>query len=324
MAASSLLGLEGEDHTRIRRLVSRSFTPRAADAQRPIMRELVNELVAGFAAGGHCEFMTDFSDRYPVQVIAHLMGVAREDWPLFARWGDSLTHLLSLELFQYRAEVEQAQAEMGQYLTDLVADRRANPRDDLVSELIAARDGSDRLNDEELMSLLGGLLFAGYDTTRNQLGLAMAIFADRPDQWKLLADQPDLAPAAVEEIMRFRGAVGMAPRFVVEAFDMDGYHLPAGTMLSLSTASANHDPSAYQQPDELDITAAREPQLTFGGGPHYCLGASLARAEMQEALPMLARSMPDLALDGEPTWRPPMGIFGPETLPIRFGVPAGR
>jgi cytochrome P450 len=120
--------------------------------------------------------------------------------------------------------------------------------------------------------------------------------------------------------MRFRGAVGMAPRFVVEEFELDGYRVPAGTLLSLATGAANHDPAAYDHPERFDITATREPQLTFGGGPHYCLGASLARAEMQEALPMLARAMPGLELDGDPTWRPPMGIFGPETLPIRFAA----
>jgi cytochrome P450 len=118
--------------------------------------------------------------------------------------------------------------------------------------------------------------------------------------------------------MRFRGAVSVAPRVVAEDFDFEGYHLTAGTLLSLSTASANNDPIAYDSPEQFDITAAREPQLTFGGGPHYCLGANLARAEMQEALPLLAERMPGLALDGEPTWRPPFGIFGPEYLPLRF------
>jgi cytochrome P450 len=323
MAASSLLGLEGEDHTRIRRLVSRSFTPRAADAHRPFMRELVNELVAGFAAGGHCEFMSDFSDRYPVQVIAHLMGVAREDWPLFARWGDSLTHLLSLELFQYRAEVEQAQAEMGQYLTDLVADRRANPRDDLVSELIAARDGSDRLNDEELMSLLGGLLFAGYDTTRNQLGIAMTIFAERKDDWEALAEHPEMAAQAVDEVMRTAGVVSAIPRVAVTDMEIDGWLIPEGTLVSLAVAAANRDPKVYEAPDRFDMYATREPHLTFGGGAHHCLGANLARAEMQEALPLLARAMPGVRVAESPQWRSPFaGIAGPVKLMLEF-TPAG-
>jgi cytochrome P450 len=212
MAAASLLAKEGDDHTRIRRLVSRSFTPRAADAHRPFMRRLVGELVGGFRERGECEFMSELADHYPVQVIAHLMGVPREDHPIFARWGDSLTHLLSLELAVYRDRVQGALEEMAGYLGQLIADRRRAPREDLVSELIAARDGQDRLDDRELLALLGGLLFAGYDTTRNQLAVAMTLFAERPAEWSCLAADPTATAAAVEEVMRYQGVVSVVPR----------------------------------------------------------------------------------------------------------------
>jgi cytochrome P450 len=185
---------------------------------------------------------------------------------------------------------------------------------------VQAEEAGDRLSDDELRSLIIGLLFAGYDTTRNQLGLALWTFAHHPDQWALLADRPELAPKAVEEVMRFKGSVDVAPRMVGAAFEYDGYRFEPGTLLFLSTSAANHDPAAYNRPEEFDITAEREMQLTFGGGPHYCLGAWLARAEMQEALPLLAQRLPGLALDGEPTWRPSQGIFGPQTLPIRFST----
>jgi cytochrome P450 len=142
------------------------------------------------------------------------------------------------------------------------------------------------------------------------------VFARHPDQWLLLRERPELAPQAVEEVMRFRGAVAAAPRLVVEDLELDGYRLPAGTFLMLSTAAANHDPAAYTNPETFDITVAREPQLTFGGGPHFCLGAALARAEMQEALVLLTRELPRFELPGEPTWTPPMNISGPATLPI--------
>ena len=319
MAASSLLGLEGEDHTRIRRLVSRSFTPRAADGHRPFMRELVAQLLERFTPSGRCEFMSEFADRYPVQVICHLMGVPREDYPLFSKWGDSLTHLLSLELFQFRAEVESAQTEMGEYLGSLVADRREDPRDDLVSELIAARDGSDRLNDGELMSLLGGLLFAGYDTTRNQLGTAMTVFSEHPDDWAGLASNPDLAPRAVDEVMRLASVVSMVPRTTTEDMEVGGWLIPAGTFVSLSLAAANRDPKVYDPAGEFDIRAAREPHVSFGGGAHHCLGANLARAEMQEALPLLAAAMPDMRVAEPPEWRSPLGgIAGPVKLMLEF------
>lgn len=319
LAASSLLGLEGEDHTRIRRLVSRSFTPRAADGHRYFMRELVLELIATFATRGECEFMSEFSDHYPVQVIAHLMGVPREDHGLFARWGDALTHLLSLELFQYRAEVEAAQAEMTGYLAELITDRRKHPREDLVTELISARDGSDRLNDAELLSLLGGLLFAGYDTTRNQLAVAMTIFADHPDRWEALAEDPSLATRTVDEVMRFAGVVSVVPRVSTEDLQVGEWLIPAGTLVSLSLIAANHDPVAYEDPDLFDPSAEREPHVSFGGGPHHCLGANLARAEMQEALPLLAAAMPGLKVIEPPQWRSPLGgIAGPLSLRLSF------
>jgi cytochrome P450 len=322
MAAASLLGLEGEDHTRIRRLVSRSFTPRAADAHRPFMRELVGQLLTTFVASGKCEFMSDFADRYPVQVICHLMGVPREDYPLFAKWGDSLTHLLSLELSQYRSEVEEAQTNMGEYLTELVADRRRNPHEDLVSELIAARDGSDRLNDEEMMSLLGGLLFAGYDTTRNQLGTAMTVFSEHRDDWVALAADPQLAVRAVDEVMRIAGVVSAVPRLTTEDVEVDGWLIPAGTFVSLAVFAANRDPKVYDSPNKFDMYAEREPHVGFGGGAHHCLGANLARAEMQEALPLLAAAMRDMRVAQPPEWRSPLGgISGPIQLHLEFTPP---
>jgi cytochrome P450 len=320
MAASSLLAKEGEDHTRLRRLVSRSFTPRAADKHRPFMRQLVSELTAQFTPAGRCEFMSEFADHYPVQVIAHLMGVPREDHGLFARWGDSLTHLLSLELSMHRKSVEEAQSEMSDYLREFVADRRKQPRQDLVSELIEARDGQDRLDDAELLSLLGGLLFAGYDTTRNQLGVAMTIFSSHSEKWADLAAHPARAIPAVEEIMRFAGVVAAVPRITTEDVVIEGYQVPAGTFVSLSLAGANHDPDVYLDPYRFDPDADHpEPPIAFGGGPHHCLGANLARAEMQEALPLLARAMPAMLVAEAPQWRSPLGgIAGPVQLRLTF------
>jgi cytochrome P450 len=318
IADHSLLAREGEDHTRLRKLVSRAFTPRAVDVHRSVMRQTLATLVEPLSALGRCEFMADIADHYPIQVMCHLLGVPGEDHEDFARWNRAITWLLSFSLTEHREEAEWGMSHMSAYVDSLVADRRTHPRDDLVTALVQAEDEGDRLSDQELQSMIGGLLFAGYDTTRNQLGLAMWLFAEHPDQWVTLIERPDLAPTAVEEVMRFGGAVSVAPRVVAEDFVLDGYRLSAGTLLSLSTASANHDPAIYDAPEKFDITARREPQLTFGGGPHYCLGANLARAEMQEALPILAKYMPELCLDGEPTWRPPLGIYGPETLPLKF------
>lgn len=316
----SILALEGADHLRVRKLVNRAFTPRAIDPHREDMRRTLERLVAPVAGEGRCDFMAAIAEHYPIEVMCHLLGVPDEDHEEFTRWNRAMTWALSFSLNEHRAEVEWGFKEMWAYVDGLMADRRRDPQDDLVTAFVQAREADDRLSDDEVQMMIGALLFAGYDTTRNQLGLAMFQFAEHPEQWRLLSEDSGLAPKAVEEVMRFSGAVGAAPRVVAEDLDLEGYHFPAGTILSLSTSAANHDPSAYVEPQAFDITVEREPHLTFGGGPHYCLGASLARAEMQEALPILAAAMPDLALDGEPTWRPPMGIFGPETLPIRWTV----
>lgn len=318
MLSSSVIAIDGPDHTRLRRLVSRSFTPRAAVRHRPTMRALVDDLIDGFAVRGRCEFVGDFADHYPVQVICEVLGVPREDHGDFARWGDALTFALSLELSAHREDVERASEALGDYVERLVADRRAHPRDDLVTELVQASEAGDRLSSTELFSMIGGLLFAGYDTTRNQLGQAMVAFCQHPDQWALLGQQPDLAPRAVDEVMRLVGAVSGVPRVALDELDVDGWAIPAGTLLFLSVASGNRDSSVYDDAMSFDITAERDAHLSFGGGPHYCLGANLARTEMEEALALLARRLPELRLDGEPAWRLGTGISGPTVLPLAF------
>jgi cytochrome P450 len=318
MVSSSVISIDGADHTRVRRLVSRSFTPSAAARHRPAMRTLVHELVNGFAPRGRCEFVGEFADRYPVQVICEVLGVPRHDHDKFARWGDALTFVLSLELTAHLEEVEQASEALADYVADLVVERRDEPRDDLVTSLVQASEDGDRLSPLELSSMIGGLLFAGYDTTRNQLGQAMFAFGQHPEQWDLLAKKPELAPQAVEEVMRLVGAVSSVPRVAVEALDVAGWSIPAGTLVFLSVASANRDEAIFEHPLDFDISAHRETHLTFGSGPHYCLGAHLARAEMEEALAILPSRLPNLRVDGEATWRVGTGIAGPDVLPLEF------
>jgi len=316
--STSILALDGEDHRRLRSLANRAFTPRAVDRHRDDMRATFRKLLDTVAGDGQCEFVEAVAEHYPITVMCHVLGVPEEDHEDFARWNKSVTWALSFSLSEHIEEVTEAFGHLDDYTRRLIADRRAEPRDDMVTAMIQAREADDRLSDEEVAGMIGALLFAGYDTTRNQLGLAMWLFTQHPHQWELLRADPTLAPKAVEEVMRHQGAVGAAPRFTVEDIELDGWLVPKGTLLTLSTAAANHDPAAYEAPEVFDITRDGEPHFTFGGGPHYCLGASLARAEMQEALPRLAEAMPGLALDGEPAWRPPMGIFGPDRLPLRW------
>jgi len=318
MISSSVISTEGADHTRLRRLVSRSFTPAAAGRHRPTMRALANELVDAFAPTGHCEFVSAFADHYPVQVICEVLGTPREDHDRFARWGNALTYVLSLELGAHLVEIEAAASALGAYIEEMVVDRRDHPRDDLVTSLVQASEDGDRLSSAELFSMVAGIVFAGYDTTRNQLGQALFTFAQHPEQWALLGEQPELAPQAVDEVMRLVGAVSGVPRIALEDVEVDGWLIPAGTVVFASVASANRDESTFVDPLVFDITAVREGHLTFGGGPHYCLGVHLARAEMEEALRILAARLPDLRLEGEPRWRTGTGIAGPDELRLQF------
>lgn len=186
------------------------------------------------------------------------------------------------------------------------------------TSLVEALEDGDRLSQLELQAMIGGLLFAGYDTTRNQLGRALFTFCHHPEQWALLAEQPELAPRAVNEVMRLAGAVSGVPRLAAEKLEVDGWVIPAGTFVFLSLASSNRDSDAYDDAAEFDITRDRPPHLTFGGGPHYCLGANLARAEIEEAFRVLPSKLRNLRLDGEPTWRVDTGITGPSSLPLAF------
>jgi cytochrome P450 len=207
-------------------------------------------------------------------------------------------------------------------MSDLIEQRRSSPSDDLISALIAADEEGDRLTRSELVMLCEAVLMAGTDTTRNQLGCSAWLFAQHPDQWSLLAERPELAPRAVEETMRYFGTVRGTARFASEDIEYNDVLFPKGTFLALSLAAANRDPSVFDDPAAFDITKepSTKPQLTFGSGIHYCLGAALARAEQQEALIVMAQRLPKLALAGEATWKPgTVGIFGPEHLPVTFG-----
>ena len=318
---TSILSAEGDEHTRLRRLVGPAFSPRHADALRPYMREVVNELLDPITPTGTADFAVDFCEPYPIPIICELFGAPKEDWQLFSDWATDIFRIFNGNLEEDMPAIIKAQDELDEYVGALIERRRATPSDDLISALIAAEDEGDRLTHAELVSLCEAVLMAGTDTTRNQLGCSVSLFAAHPDQWRLLADQPELAPRAVEETMRYFGTVRGTGRFASEDIEYRGVLFPKGTFLAPNLATANRDGSVFAEPGSFDIRKepADKPQLTFGSGIHYCLGAALARAEQQEALTILAKRLPDLRLDGDITWKPSTsGIFGPEHLPIRF------
>ncbi len=316
----SILTMEGEGHARLRRLVAPAFTPAAANRLRPTMRAVVGELVDAVVGRGECELVVDVCEPYPIPIICELLGAPPEDWKLFSHWATDIFRIFNNNLAEDLPLIEKADAELTAYVGDMIAERRAAPRDDLLSDLIAVEEAGDRLSTDEMAMLAQAVLMAGTDTTRNQLACSVALFTEHPDQWALLAERPELAPRAVEESMRYLGAVRGTARFASEDVVYRDVLFPRGTLVVTSLAGANRDPEAFEEPDVFDVTAERgTAQMTFGAGIHFCMGAALARAELQEALPLLARRMPGLARNGEIEWKPSsFGIWGPARLPLRF------
>jgi cytochrome P450 len=317
----SILSAEGDVHTRLRRLVAPSFSPRAADRLRPFMREVMNSLIDPVAKNGKCDLATDICDPYPIPIICELLGAPKKDWQLFSRWAEDVLRIFNATASEELDVIFKAQDELGAYTRQLIADRRSRPADDLITSLIAAEEAGDKLDEAELEMMVEAVIVAGTDTTRNQLGCSIALFAEHPEQWKLLAEQPELAGKAVEETMRYFGAVRATGRFASEDIEYKGVLFPKGTLVTPSLSIANRDETVFNDPNIFDITRepAGQPQMTFGSGIHYCLGAALARAEQQEALPIMAQRMKNLRIDGAVTWKPStVAIFGPENLPISF------
>jgi cytochrome P450 len=316
----SILSMEGEEHTRVRRLVAPAFTPAAAHRLRPFMRDVIGELLDAVMDRGECEFVADVCEPYPIPIICELLGAPREDWQRFSHWATDIFRIFNQNLVEDLPAIEQAGDELEAYVTALVAERRADPRDDLLSALIAVEEEGDRLSTEELVMLAEAVLMAGTDTTRNQLACAVALLGAHPGQWQRLVADPSLAPRAVDETMRYLGAVQGTVRVASDEIVYRDVTFPPGTLLFLSLSTANRDPEVFAIPDAVDIgREASVPHLTFGSGIHYCLGAHLARGELQEALTVLATRMPGLELAGTVEWKPEnFGIWGPAKLPVRW------
>jgi cytochrome P450 len=317
--STNILSLDGEQHHRLRRLVSKAFTPKATARLRTTIVEIINGLVDRHAAVGHCDVVTDIARQYPIPVICALLGAPPEDWELFSDWTDDILHAFGWDAANKTPVIVAAWDAQDAYLDGMLADRRRTLTDDLVSELIRAEDDGDRLSADELRTLVAALLMGGTDTTRRQLGAAVHMLCDHPDQWALLGRQPELAANAVEELIRHSPMTFVTLRVAGEDVEVAGVVIPAGTIVVVNTGSANRDPAVYDDPDRLDIRRVGAPPIqTFGSGMHYCLGANLARLELAEALAVMTRRMPNAHRTGPAPWLPVNAIGGPATLPIEF------
>jgi cytochrome P450 len=312
----TLLSLEGEDHARIRKLLMPAFRNRTIAAMRPRFEALAHELIDGFAPRGEVEFVSEFAEPYAARIICVLLGLPEEDWPQVAHWADDLGASFGINVAGHLPRIEAALAGLHGHLDEVVADRRAHPRDDLVTTLLQAQE-ADGLSRHELGVALVFLAFAGMETTRNQLGLALQTLLRHPDQWRLLGERPDLGERCVEEVMRVNPTVTWVTREALEDVEFQGLHIPRGGIVQMLSHSAGTDPAAMPDP-AFDITAVRPPHLGFGAGVHHGLGHFVARTDMAVALPQLARRMPDARPDGPGEWLPVSGNTGPVRFPIHF------
>jgi len=317
----SILSAEGDTHVRLRRLVAPAFSPRNADALRPFMREVMNGLLNNVTESGSSDFALDICNPYPIPIICELLGAPRSDWELFSRWASDILRIFDSNFKNDIPLIIAAQDELDAYTRDLINERRKSPKDDLLSSLISAEEQGDKLSNDELVMMVEAVIIGGTDTTRNQLGLAVALLANHPEEWELVAKQPEHAQRLIEEVMRINGAVRATGRFASQDIEYKDILFPQGTLIFPSLATGNFDGDVFNDPEQLltNRTESHSPQLTFGSGIHYCLGASLARAELQEALPLIAARMPNIEISGPVRYKvATAGIYGPDSLPVTF------
>ena len=327
----NILHINGADHTRLRSLVNPALSPRAVERYRPVMRDLLERIFKEIGEGGTLEFVSDIAKPYPSQAIAHVMGAPLEDAPRLHHWSNWIQRQFdAISMTEQKPAIERAVSEFYEYAWGLVRARREQPGDDLISLLIAAEEEGERLSDVECVNLVLNILIGGVDTTQSQLAHAVRLLAEHPDQWKLLGERPELAAQAVEEALRFEPITPFTARILTEELTFREVVFPAGTIVMVCAFTGNRDlpgddangAGAGGDPDQFDITAERDRArvLTFGAGVHFCVGANLARVELQEALAFLAPRMPGLELAGEPVFEGITGIYGLAELPLRFAA----
>jgi cytochrome P450 len=300
--------------------MARAFTPRSVERLRPFLREEADRLISQFLPLGRCEFIEAYARQLPSLGLCELIGVPARDRSRFSGWADTIGFGFNPILLPTKiGEVDAALTALLAYADELVAARRADAKDDLVTRIAQAVDEATGMDEEVIRGSLAGLVFAGHETTKNQLGWMIAVLSGVPKEWDRVAKEPERARDVIEEMLRFRSTATGFSRLALEDVELFGERFPAGTSIIASLWSANRDPAEFPRPDEFAVDENRVGvQLAFGQGAHHCLGAALARAELQESLIALSRRMCCPKLEPGATFLPPIGINGPTALPISF------
>ena len=313
---STLLMTDPPAHTRMRRLVNKAFTPRVVEGLRTRVQALVDELLDAVAARRQMELVHDLAYPLPVTVIAELLGIPVDDRARFKQWSDQLAVLLDpLQATEGLAPTEQAFNEIAAYMHPIFAERRRNPRDDLISALVGVEDEGQRLSEIELLALTMLILGAGHETTTNLIANAVLALLRNPGERRRLQDDPSLIGSAVEEFLRYDSPVQTTDRVATVDCELAGHPIRRGTVVALLLGAANRDPARFADPDRLDIGRQDNHHVSFGHGAHFCLGAALARVEAQIVIATLLRRLPDFDGDRHPKeWKRSVVLRGPTTL----------
>lgn len=316
----SPLDMEGPQHRAWRQLMLRTFTPKSVERLRPFLRDEAHALIDTFLPEGRCEFIEAYARKLPSAGLCELIGVPHRDRERFAGWADTVGFGFNMAVLPSRiADVDAALTSLVEYAGELIAARRREPTDDLVSRLAQAVNEEQGITEELIRGSVSGLVFAGHETTKNQLGWMVAMLSEVPQEWDRVAREPERAADVIEEVLRFRSTAANFGRLALEDVEIGGVKIAKGTSVLASIWSANRDAKAFSKPDVFDVDANRDGvQIAFGQGAHHCLGAALARAELQESLVALAQRMTCPKLEPGATYLPPLGINGPTVLPISF------
>ncbi|AFH63325.2 cytochrome P450 [Paenibacillus caseinilyticus] len=318
---NQIQGMDPPRHTQLRALAAHAFTPKAVADLEPRIREIADYLIDAMLAGQDIDFVQQFAVPFPVRVIAEMLGVPEEDFDRFKVWSDIIVEISERLLTGQTEELPEhvaAYKEMKQYFQTMIHQRRAEPRNDLISRLAAAEVDGQQLTDLEAINFCLILLVAGNETTTNLITNLIRTFAEHPKQWKLLRQRRDLIPQAVEEVMRYRTPVQLMFRLVTQETEISGTKLKAGDRVVLYLGAANRDPAKFERPDTFDITRPASPHLTFGHGIHFCLGAPLARLETSIALQVLLDQLDAFEIPPAEALEPltSFNILGLRKLPI--------
>jgi cytochrome P450 len=314
-----LIDMEPPDHTRLRRLVTKAFTPRTVEGLRPRIASIVDGVVGHARDLGEFDLIADLMELVPVTVIAELLGIPEADRHLLRPWSADMTLMFELNPApEMQRRATEASAAFEAYLRDLVRDRRTSPGDDLLSELAAVVEaGGDRLTEGELIGTAVLLLNAGHEASVNGAANSWYALFRHPDELAALRADPSLVPTAIEELLRFDTPAPMFERWVLEDIVVDGVPIPRGQELALQFASANRDPAVFARADEIVLDRSPNPYLSFGAGIHYCIGAPLAKVEFDILFRRIVETMPRLELIEEPRWKPRFVLRGLEAIRVR-------